>query len=139
MRRALGGFLLAAAASLSGPTGLAQDAHQFPDQADKRNPYVVEGDAAFSRRQEGRVGAVASQRPIAQAIAAYQTASQAPDNLEARWKLLRALYFKGIYTGLDAEVRKAAGSAGRIVPASIPGAGKARTHPGEDCRHCRPK
>jgi hypothetical protein len=115
MRRALGGFLLAAAASLSGPTGLAQEAHQFPDQADKRNPYVVEGDAAFSRRQEGRVGAVASQRPIAQAIAAYQTASEAPDNLEARWKLLRALYFKGSYTGLDADGRKAVFNQARRV------------------------
>lgn len=115
MRHAFGMLLVAAAASLPGRTGLAQDAHQFPDQADKRNPYVVEGDAAFSRRQEGRVGAVASQRPIAQAIAAYQTASEAPDNLEARWKLLRALYFKGVYTGLDAESRKAVFNQARRV------------------------
>ena len=115
MHRALGGFLLAAAASLPGAAGLAQDAHQFPDQADKRNPYVVEGDAAFARRQEGRLGAIAGQRPIAQAIAAYQTASEAPDNLEARWKLLRALYFKGVYTGLDADSRKAVFNQARRV------------------------
>jgi len=69
---------------------------------------VVAGDEAYGRRQEGRVGTAAALRPIAEAIVNYQTASEAPDNLEARWKLMRALYFKGSYAGgLDPETRKA--------------------------------
>lgn len=115
MRRALGGLLLAAAALSFGAVARAQEPHQFPDQASRRNPYDIEGDEAYSRRQEGRVGAVANPRPIAQAIAAYQTASEAPDNLTARWKLLRALYFKGVYTGLDADGRKAVFNQARRV------------------------
>jgi len=100
------GVLLAFAALAQ--EGVAPDAHQFPqDTFVNRNPYVVGGDNAFGRRQEGRVGAVASPRPIAEAIRSYQTAAEAPDNLEARWKLLRAFVFKGLYTGLDAESRQA--------------------------------
>jgi hypothetical protein len=114
MRRASGSLLLAAATFLSGAAARAQDPHQFPDVTG-RNPYVIQGDSAFARRQEGRVGAVANPRPIAQAIAAYQTASEAPDNLEARWKLMRALYFKGVYTGLDADARKAVFNQARRV------------------------
>ncbi len=65
------------------------------------NPILAEADAHYARRQEGRVGALASGREIALAIAGYDTAAQAPDNAEARWKLARALYFRGAYTGLD--------------------------------------
>jgi hypothetical protein len=65
------------------------------------NPLVAEGDQAYSRRQEGRVGLRASPGPIRQAIAAYEQATQDPDFVEARWKLARALYFQGRYTGLD--------------------------------------
>ena len=56
----------------------------------------------YLRRQEGRVGARASTGPINPAIAGYEAAaSRDPDSVEARWKLMRALYFKGDYTGLD--------------------------------------
>jgi hypothetical protein len=65
------------------------------------NPLIAEADAHYARRQDGRVGALAGGREIALAIAGYDTAAQAPDNAEARWKLARALYFKGAYTGLD--------------------------------------
>jgi hypothetical protein len=71
------------------------------------NPLVAEGDRMYSRRQEGRVGAKASPGPINQAIAAYEEAARDPDFVEARWKLVRALYFKGAYTGLDEDSRKA--------------------------------
>ena len=71
------------------------------------NPLVAEGDRMYSRRQEGRVGAKASAGPINQAILAYEEASRDPDFIEARWKLVRALYFKGAYTGLDPDSRKA--------------------------------
>ena len=53
------------------------------------------------------MGAVAGGREIALAIAAYDSAAQAPDNAEARWKLARALCFKGSYTGMDEEGQKA--------------------------------
>jgi tetratricopeptide (TPR) repeat protein len=71
------------------------------------NPLVVQADRLYLRRQDGRVGARASAGPINQAIALYEKATQAPDFVEARWKLVRALYFKGAYTGLDADSRKA--------------------------------
>jgi len=71
------------------------------------NPLIAEGDYHYARRQEGRVGARASQREISMSISSYDTASQAPDTAEARWKLARALYFKASYTGLDADAQKA--------------------------------
>jgi hypothetical protein len=71
------------------------------------NPLVAEGDRMYARRQEGRAGAKASPGPINRAIASYDQATRDPDFTEARWKLLRALYFKGAYTGLDEESRKA--------------------------------
>ena len=101
--------MLAAAAFAIAAAALAQanpDSGRFPGVS--RNPYVVAGDEAYGRRQEGRVGTSAALRPIAEAIVNYQTAAEAPDNLEARWKLMRALYFKGAYVGaLEPEARKA--------------------------------
>lgn len=81
---------------------LAQGPQKFSS-----NPLVAEGDRMYSNRQEGRVGAKASAGPINKAIAAYDEASKDPDFVEARWKLVRALYFKGAYTGLDQDSRKA--------------------------------
>ncbi len=109
-------LLLLAAAPLAAQEEVQPDAHQYPvDSFVSRNPYVVAGDEAYGRRQEGRIGGVASGRRISEAIASYQTAAEAPDNLEARWKLLRAYYFKGIYTGLDAAARKAVFSTARRI------------------------
>ncbi|HEX7252756.1 MAG TPA: hypothetical protein VF376_07750 [Thermoanaerobaculia bacterium] len=71
------------------------------------NPLIAEGDYHYARRQDGRVGARASEREIALAISAYDSASRAPDTAEARWKLARALYFKAAYTGVDADAQKA--------------------------------
>ncbi len=54
------------------------------------------------------MGAKASSGPINSAIAGYDAAaSRDPELVEARWKLMRALYFKGNYTGLDEDSRKA--------------------------------
>jgi len=77
------------------------------------NPLIAEGDYHYARRQDGRVGARASEREISASIAAYDTASRAPDTAEARWKLARALYFKGAYTGLDVDAQKALYEKGR--------------------------
>ncbi len=67
------------------------------------NPLIATADAHYAARQERRVGARASNREISAAIAGYETAAGAPDSAEARWKLARALYFQGAYTGLDEE------------------------------------
>ena len=71
------------------------------------NPLVAEGDRLYLRRSEGRIGLKAAVGPINQAIAAYDRAIEAPDLVEGRWKLARALYFKGVYCGLDPDQRKA--------------------------------
>jgi len=82
------------------------DRAYFPSSGSP-NPLVAEGDRFYGRRQEGRVGLKASVAPINQSISFYDRASEAPDLLDARWKLVRALYFKGLYTGLDPDQRKA--------------------------------
>ncbi|MGH9458630.1 MAG: hypothetical protein ACRD2J_13445 [Thermoanaerobaculia bacterium] len=69
---------------------------------------LAEGDALWERRAEGARGAVAAAGPVEAAIAAYRKALAAdPSNLEARWKLMRALRFKGVHvaTGSDAKKR----------------------------------
>src|SRR5262249_56866897 len=85
--------------------GMTRDGNRGP--GGPRSPLVVDGDRWYGRRQEGRNGSVASPGPINQAIANYDEAARAPDQVEARWKLARALYFKGEYTGLDEDSRRA--------------------------------
>ena len=58
--------------------------------------HIAMGDQAWARRAEGHQGSRAGAEPIEKAIIAYQNAlNMEPGNLEARWKLLRAFYFKG--------------------------------------------
>jgi tetratricopeptide (TPR) repeat protein len=97
-------FLLAAAGTCGQTSGM-KDPNRGP--GGPRNPLVVDGDRWYGRRQEGRNGSIASVGPINQAIANYDEAARAPDQVEARWKLARALYFKGVYTGLDEDSRRA--------------------------------
>src|SRR5262245_8908976 len=92
--------------------GLAQQPVNPPSFTDRpqfasTNPLVAEADKWYLRRQEGRAGIVASPGPINQAIAGYDKATADPHFVEARWKLMRALYFKGAYTGLDDDSKKA--------------------------------
>lgn len=64
----------------------------FADTSD----YMAKGDRAWARRADGRQGSRAAAEPIENAIRAYREALVLePKNLEARWKLLRALHFKG--------------------------------------------
>jgi hypothetical protein len=106
---------LALAGLLVSASILAQQNIPGPGTSDMRqgqakfgsNPLVADGDSWYSRRQEGRSGEVASPLPINRAISAYDEATRDPDFIEARWKLARALYFKGAYTGLDEDSRKA--------------------------------
>jgi len=99
---------LVAAASAFGQQNVPSlsDLSQAP-QRFSSNPLVAEADTMYSRRQEGRVGSLASVGPINRAIAAYEEAAKDPDFAEARWKLARALYFKGGFTGQDEDSRRA--------------------------------
>ncbi len=75
---------------------------------------VGDGDQHWNARAEGRQGGRAKPAQIEAAIAAYQKAvAQEPDNLEARWKLLRALRFKGAYVASTVEEKKAAYAIGK--------------------------
>lgn len=60
---------------------------------------LARGDEAMSRRAEGHNGSHALPAPIGEAVVAYEEALNAePHNLEARVKLLKALYFQGKFT-----------------------------------------
>lgn len=77
---------------------------------------IPAGDAAWERRAEGRRGTVAASGPVDEAIAAYERAVVAePRNLEARWKLLRALRFSGAYVAQTPDQKKAVYSRARAA------------------------
>jgi tetratricopeptide (TPR) repeat protein len=84
----------------------------LPAQGD----LVAEGDAAWARRAEGHQGGRAAAGPVNQAIAAYERAVEArPARLEACWKLLRALHFKGEHVARTREEKQAVFGRGREV------------------------
>ena len=67
---------------------------------------IARGDAAWSRRAEGPPAGAASAAAISEAVAAYEAAIAADSkNLEARWKLLRALYFQGEHLTTDRDAK----------------------------------
>jgi tetratricopeptide (TPR) repeat protein len=72
------------------------------------DPVVAAADRAWSRRDVGRAGARASSKRINEAIAGYEKAAESPSNVEARWKLARALFFRAKYTGLGPKFELAA-------------------------------
>lgn len=68
---------------------------------------ISEGDQHWNARAEGHAGGRAKAAQIDAAIAAYQkAAAQDPNNLEARWKLLRAMRFKGAYVAQSVDEKK---------------------------------
>lgn len=68
---------------------------------------VSEGDQHWNARAEGHQGGHAKPAQIDAAIAAYQkVVKQEPNNLEARWKLLRAIRFKGAYVASTSDEKK---------------------------------
>lgn len=74
------------------------------------------GDAAWNRRAQGQQGGRPQVGPIDEAIAAYERALKAdPANLDASWKLLRALHFKGEYLARTAEEKQKIFGRGRDV------------------------
>jgi tetratricopeptide (TPR) repeat protein len=69
-------------------------------------PSIEAGDRAWARRADGAEGDRAAPGPIAEAIAAYEAVlALEPDQLEAIWKLQRALHFQGEFTRLGASKR----------------------------------
>jgi len=77
---------------------------------------IPQGDAAWSRRAQGEQGGRAQPGPIGEAIAAYDRALRAdPANLDAVWKLLRALHFKGEYVARTREDKQRIFERGRDV------------------------
>lgn len=78
--------------------------------------FIAMGDRAWATRAEGHQGSRAAAEPIEKAITAYQDALDLePGNLDARWKLLRAFYFKGEFVLDDDRQRLALYQRGREV------------------------
>ena len=68
---------------------------------------IAEGDQHWAARAEGHQSGHAKPGQVDAAIAAYQKAvAQNPNDLEARWKLLRSLRFKGAYVATSADEKK---------------------------------
>lgn len=68
---------------------------------------VADGDQHWAQRAEGQVAGHAKPAHIDAAIVAYQKAVAAnPNDLDARWKLLRAYRFKGQYVATSNDDRK---------------------------------
>ena len=69
---------------------------------------LADGDAHWLKRADGSNRGRAASGPVDAAIAAYQKdAAERPDAIEPRWKLLRALRFKGAYVAKNTEEKKA--------------------------------
>lgn len=69
---------------------------------------LTEADLQWERRSDGSSGGRARPDRIDAAIAAYERAiAAAPASLEPRWKLMRALRFKGAYVAASAAEKKA--------------------------------
>jgi len=69
---------------------------------------IASGDGHYMRRSDGRQGAVADPREIDAALDDYDAVmKKSRKDADAKWKYLRATYFKAEYTGL-AEAQKAA-------------------------------
>ena len=63
---------------------------------------MARGDAAWARRADGHVELAAASAPIAAAVDAYEEAwREGGGELEAGWKLLRALWFAGEFASTD--------------------------------------
>jgi hypothetical protein len=68
---------------------------------------LAEGDRLWALRAEGHQGGHAKAAAIDPVISAYEKAvAQNPTDVEARWKLLRALRFKGAYVASTNDEKK---------------------------------
>ncbi len=77
---------------------------------------VERGDAAWDRRAEGERDGRPLPDPILAAVRAYESALAArPEDLETRWKLLRALHFEGEFASTGAAEQRRAFDRAREV------------------------
>ncbi len=84
--------------------------------ASEPTPQLDDIDRLWSLRAEGSTGGHALPRQIEPAIDACRAALAAePDSLEVRWRLMRALYFKGEHTANDTAAKRAVFDEGRTV------------------------
>src|SRR6185295_4308573 len=68
---------------------------------------IEEADSRFARRAQGAQGDVAGRAEVDSAIEFYRKAVEAsPDDFEILARLMRALHFRGAYTGADIEEKK---------------------------------
>lgn len=75
-------------------------------QASVSDP-LARGDAAWAERDRGARDGRPRAEPIDAAVRAYEAAlSEAPRDLEAHWKLLRALHFEGDFVRSDPTSRR---------------------------------
>ena len=82
--------------------------------ATSASAQIADADRAWAQRADGSSGGRAQAAPIDRAIAGYERAvAQAPDSVEARWKLLRSLRFKGAYVAQTIDEKKAVYSKAR--------------------------
>ncbi len=74
---------------------------------------LARGDAAYAERALELEGRLAAPERIAEAIAAYDAALAADPSLQAQWRLLRALYYKGDFAAVDEDTARRAFDRGR--------------------------
>lgn len=75
---------------------------------------LLEADARFARRSQGAIDDVADKLEVDAAIALYRRAlALAPRDVEILGRLMRALHFRGAYTGAGPEEKKAIFEEGR--------------------------
>ena len=84
--------------------------------ASEPTPKPADIDRLWSLRGEGSTGGHALSGPIDLVIDACRAALAAePDSLEVRWRLMRALYFKGEHTTNDLAAKRTIFDEGRTV------------------------
>lgn len=80
------------------------------------NAELDEVDRLWKKRAEGSQGGRAANGPIDEVIATCRKAIQHdPSSLEARWRLMRALYFKGEYATADSAAKRIVFDSGRAA------------------------
>jgi tetratricopeptide (TPR) repeat protein len=106
----------AASPSVSGTPTPTPTASPSPLPTPDCSALVAEADAHFARRAIGAIDEIAPRHEIDAAIEFYKKAlAVSPRDIAALAKLMRALHFKGAYTGAALEEKKAIFDLGRTL------------------------